>query len=106
MTDLYELYYNDRSQFDDKIRNMSNGLLLAELDDTVDFDIAQQLTLYKDKLIPSQLVLGLGSKSNSFYRKQKKVFDAILLELERRLNSHTIIEYVYLGNEESESYQN
>ena len=76
MTDLYELYYNDRSQFDDKIRNMSNGLLLAELDDTVDFDIAQQLTLYKDKLIPSQLVLGLGSKSNSFYRKQKKVFDA------------------------------
>ena len=97
MTELHELYYNDYHKFIDEIRNMSNALLLAELDDTVDFDIAQQIALEKPS--PSAMIMDMGSDAYVFYHKRKRVFDCIRAEILRRLNSHSITEYVYLGKE-------
>lgn len=98
MTELYDLYYCDYQKFIREIRNMSNDLLLAELDDTVDFDIAQQMAL--EKPIPSEMIMNVGSDSYIFYHKRKRVFDCIRAEILRRLNSISITEYVYLGKEE------
>lgn len=85
MTELFELYYSDYRKFSESIRNMPNDLLLAELDDTVDFDIAQQMAL--EKPCPSEMISNMGSDAYVFYHKQKRVFDCIRVEILRRLNS-------------------
>lgn len=92
MTELFELYCNDQNAFIKTIVNMSNDLLLAELEDTVDFDIAQQISL--TTLNPSEIISNLSSDSHVFYRKQKCVFNAIKEELRRRLNNIPVNEYL------------
>ena len=38
MTELYELFKNDRKAAEERIQNMDTALLFAELDDTLQFD--------------------------------------------------------------------
>ena len=55
MTRLYELYQKDRDSAIEKIRNMDNAQLCAELDDTLQFDVLHKSNVEWVKMPGTQL---------------------------------------------------
>lgn len=73
MSKLHDLYFRDKNKFYNRLIVMSNDSLLAELDDTVDFDILP----YAKEILSNQ----------GIYNNKKIVFYAIRNELVRRLKN-------------------
>ena len=67
MTESYELYEADREAFRNKLKEMSNGELLADLDDTIQIDMLKM------------------SNDQWATLESKKVYHAIVNELRNRM---------------------